>query len=44
MVRQIFNEIIEQNEFTPEAWEKVKIKVMCEKGDVEDVGNCRPIC
>ena len=24
MVRQIFNEIIKQNEFTPEAWKKVK--------------------
>ena len=28
MVRQIFNEIIKQNEFTPEAWKKVKIKVI----------------
>ena len=27
MVRQIFNEIKQQNEFTPEAWKKVKIKV-----------------
>ena len=26
MVRQIFNEIIKQNEFTPEAWKKVKNK------------------
>ena len=25
MLRQIFNEIIKQNEFTPEAWKKVKI-------------------
>ena len=44
MVRQIFNEIIEQNEFTPEAWKKVKIKVIHKKGDVENVGNYRPIC
>ena len=27
MVRQIFNEIIKQNEFTLEEWKKVKIKV-----------------
>ena len=44
MVRQIFNEIIKRNEFTPEAWKKVKIKVIYKKGDVETVGNCRPIC
>ena len=37
MVRQIFDEIIKQNEFTPEAWKKVKIKVI-------NVGNCRPVC
>ena len=35
MVRQIFNEIIKQNEFTPEDWKKVKIKVLHKKGDVE---------
>ena len=44
MVRQIFNEITKRNEFTPEAWKKVKIKVIHKKGDVEDVGNYRPIC
>ena len=44
MVRQIFNEIIKQNEFTPEAWKKVKIKVIYKKGDVVNVGNSRPIC
>ena len=44
MVRQIFTEIIKQNEFTPEAWKKVKIKVIHKKGDVENVGNYRPIC
>ena len=44
MVRQIFNEIIKLNEFTPEAWKKVKIKVLHKKGDVENVGNYRPIC
>ena len=44
MVRQIINEIIRQNEFTPEAWKEVKIKVLHKKGDVENVGNYRPIC
>ena len=43
-VRQIFNEIIDQNEFTPEAWKKLKIKVLHKKGDVENVGNYRPTC
>ena len=44
MVRQIFNEIIKQNEFTPEAWKKVKIQVLHKKRDVENVGNYRPTC
>ena len=45
MVRQLFNEIIKQNVFTPEAWKKVKIKVIQKKkGDVENVRNFRPIC
>ena len=44
MVRQIFNEIIKQNEFALEAWKKVKIKVIHKKRDVENVGNYRPIC
>ena len=44
MVTQIFNEIIKQNEFTLEAWKKVIIKVLHKKGDVENVGNYRPIC
>ena len=44
VVRQIFNEIIKQNEFTPEAWKRVKIKVFHKKRDVENVGNYRPIC
>ena len=42
MVRLIFNEITRQNEFTPEAWKKVKIKVLHQKGDVENVGKYRP--
>ena len=44
MVRQIFNEIIKQNEFALEAWKKVKIKVLHKQGDVENVSNYRPIC
>ena len=43
-MRQIFNEIIKRNNFTPEEWKKVKIKVIYKKGDVEDVSNYRPIC
>ena len=44
MMRQIFNEIIKRNNFTPDEWKKVKIKVIRKKGDVEDVSNYRPIC
>ena len=36
--------VVKQNEFTAEAWKKVKIKVLYKKGDVENVGNYRPIC
>ena len=42
MVRRIFNEIIKRNEFTAEAWKKVKTKVIHK--NVENVGNYRPIC
>ena len=44
MVRQLLNEIIKRNNYTPEEWNKVKIKVIYKKGDVEDVSNYRPIC
>ena len=44
MVRQLFNEIIKRNNFTPEEWKIVKIKVKNKKGDVENVSNYRPIC
>ena len=43
MLRQIFNETIKQIEFTLEACKNVKIKVLHNKGDVENVGNYRPI-
>ena len=44
MVRQIFNEIIKRNNFTPDEWKKVRIKVIHKKGDVEDVLKYLPIC
>ena len=44
MVRQIFNVIIKRNNFTPDEWKKVRIKVIHKKGDVENVSNYRPIC
>ena len=44
MVRQLFNEIIKRNNFTPDEWKKVRIKVIHKKGDVENVSNYRPIC
>ena len=44
MVRQLFNEIMKRNNFTPDEWKKVKIKVIHKKGDVENVSNYRPIC
>ena len=43
MVRQIFNEIIKRNEFTPEDWKKVT-KVIHKEGDVDNVSTYRPIC
>ena len=42
MVRRIFNEIIKWNEFTVEAWKKVKMKMIHK--NVENVGNYRSIC
>ena len=44
MVRQLFNEITKRNNFTPDEWKKVRIKVIHKKGDVENVSNYRPIC
>ena len=44
MVRQLFNEIMRRNNFTPDEWKKVKIKVIHKKGDVENVTNYLPIC
>ena len=44
MVRQSFNEIVKQKEFTPEAWRRVRIEVIHKKEDEGNVGNYRPIC
>ena len=44
IVRQIFNEVLNQRECTPEAWRRITIKVIYKKGDVEGAGNYRPIC
>ena len=44
MMRQLFNEIIKRNNFTPDEWKKVRVKVIHKKGDVENVSNYRPIC
>ena len=43
-MRQIFNEVLNQRECTPEAWRRITIKVIYKKGDVEGAGNYRPIC
>ena len=43
-MRQILNDIIKRNNFTPDERKKVKIKVIHKKGDVENVSNYRPIC
>ena len=44
MVRQIFNEMIKQKECTLQTWQRIRIKVIFKKGDVEDASNYRPIC
>ena len=43
-IRTIFNEIAQQEDFTPKSWRKIRIQVIYKKGDREDAGNYRPIC
>ena len=44
MIRQIFNEVMKQEDCTPETWRIIRIKVVYKKGHVEEVGNYRTIC
>ena len=44
MIRQIFNEVMKQDDCTPETWRRTSIKVIYNKGDVEEVGNYCPTC
>ena len=43
-IRTIFNEIAQQDDFTPKSWRKIRIQVIYKKGDREDAGNYSPIC
>ena len=38
-IRMIFNEIAQQEDFTPKSWRKIRIQVFYKKGDREDAGN-----
>ena len=44
MIRQIFNEVLKHDDCTPATWRRIRIKVIYKKGNVEEVGNYRPIC
>ena len=43
MTRQIFNEVIMQEDCTPETWRRIRFRVIYTKGHVEEVENYRPI-
>ena len=43
-IRNIFNDIAKQDDFTPNSWRMIRIQVIHKKGDTEDPGNYRPIC
>ena len=43
-IRTLFNEIAQQDEFTPKSWRQIRIQVIYKKGDRENAGNYRPIC
>ena len=38
MIRQIFNEVMKQEDCTPETWRRIRIQVTYKKGKVEEVG------
>ena len=44
MIRQIFNEVLNKDDCTPETWRRIRIQLIHKNGDVQDVGNVRPIC
>ena len=44
MTRQIFNEVLKQEDCTPTTWRRIRIKVIHKKGDVVEAGNNMPIC
>ena len=43
-ITQILDEIVQEQECTPQAWSRIRIQVIHTKGDVEEAGNYRPIC
>ena len=43
-IRTIFNEIAQQEDFTPKSLRKIRIRVIYKKGDRENAGNYRPMC
>ena len=43
-IRTIFNEFVQQEDFTPKIWRRIRIQVIHKKGDTEDPGNYRPTC
>ena len=44
LMREIFSEVIRCEDITPEAWRRIRIKVIYKKGDVERAENYRSIC
>ena len=43
-IRQIFNEIVQQEDCTPQTWRIIRISVIHNNGNVEDAGNYCPMC
>ena len=41
MIRQIFNEVLKQEDCTPETWRRIRRKVIFKSGNVEEVGDYR---